>query len=92
MGCITIRDLYEWAVANNVADKELVTIHSYDFNEDIGLQTWNKIAGREMYIEWADEATAARYRRYANGEEEPKEKKDDNERVDDVSAESERGE
>lgn len=55
---ITIRQLYEWAEENEVADRELITTHSYEFDEDPGEQNIVKIGGEKQYIEFAKEEKA----------------------------------
>lgn len=52
---ITIKELYDWAVEHGCENRELITVHSYDFDEDPGDQKIEKIAGINVYLEFEKE-------------------------------------
>ena len=67
---MTIREWYRWAEDTGNLDRDIVTFHTKEFDDDIGAMDWQRINGETFYIEWADEATAAKYKRWEHGEEE----------------------
>lgn len=55
---ITISQLYEWAKENALENRELITVHSFEFDEDPGEINYVKINGEKQYIEFVKEEKA----------------------------------